>query len=73
MNRYRLILTLVIVAATACTHKPASESPPVAADRTTQASCSKAAIDSLAPARQDSARIACNGYQFQVGRPPRKP
>ena len=73
MNCYRLMLTVAIVVATACTHKPASESPPVSADRATQATCSKAAIDSLAPTRQDSARIACNGYQFQVGRPPRKP
>jgi hypothetical protein len=73
MNCSRLILTHAVVMATACTHKPASESPPVSADRAMQASCSKAAIDSLAPARQDSARIACNGYQFQVGRPPQKP
>jgi hypothetical protein len=67
----RLTLVSALAVATACAHKPAAESPPGLAD-VAPSNCSQAAIDSLSGARRDSARIACNGYRFQVGPTPRK-
>jgi hypothetical protein len=72
MGRH-LVLLSTVAAAAACAHKPAVQSASSLTDYSARGNCSKASLDSLAPARRDSARIACNGYQFQVGRPPTKP
>jgi hypothetical protein len=65
MMRFLTVTVLVVTAA--CVHKPARPGlPPAAQKQTAKAECSRLVIDSLSPARRDSARIACAGYRYQT-------